>query len=113
MDRLTNTTDYYTSSQTEEKTKWNQLNQIKIKTKTSFETYFLSQSGLIWFKVLIYGGSTILPSQVRGRSNFGCSLEVNLFLSYNVPGADYMRENGPLPDHIHNQTVPSFDSVKW
>ena len=37
--RLTDKNDYYKSSQTKEKTKWNQLNQIK-ENKNSFETSF-------------------------------------------------------------------------
>ena len=37
--RLTNKTDYYKSSQTKGKTKWNQMNQIK-ENKISFETNF-------------------------------------------------------------------------
>ena len=37
--RLANTTDYCESSQTKEKTKWNQLNKIK-ENKNSFETWF-------------------------------------------------------------------------
>ena len=36
---LTNTTDYYKSSQTKEKTKWNQLNWIK-EIKSLFEKCF-------------------------------------------------------------------------
>ena len=36
--RLANTTDHCESSQTKEKTKWNQLNKIK-ENKNSFETW--------------------------------------------------------------------------
>ena len=44
--RLTNKTDYHKPSQTKEKTKWNQLNQIK-KNKNWFE----ASSKSMWHKI--------------------------------------------------------------